>query len=210
MNRVASQDFPSHDHHWADASFIRRDRPPEINRNRTESNKPGRPGHPDPDAGAPGPHSLSRPEPGWTRLNDPERSDHMISRKTLEIRPVRSACENFRQPPEHPDRCTSPPNQLLVSRPQPGWTRLNDPERSEHSISRKTLEIRPVRSACENFRQPPEHPRFSPASTADALPAESVRQLHRTGTPKSGIVETVASGGASDCEGHGWLRIRLP
>ena len=154
-------------------------------------------------------HLFNRPEPGWTRLNEPERPEHPIPCKTLEIEPDSPPKENCRRTPEHRRLPLHTTRTHLFNRPEPGWTRLNEPERPEHPIPCKTLEIEPDSPPEENCRRTPEHRCPQESHSPGSSPPRTACELGGTRTQKSGIVDAEASGGEPDCEGRGWLRARL-
>ena len=98
---------------------------------------------------------LNEPERGWTRLNDPEQPEHPIPSKTQEIAcfspqnlfSAEHPTPTAKRPPgtsPRPARSRTKPTNIRqtdLNDPERGWTRLNDPERPEHPIPRKTLEI---------------------------------------------------------------------
>ncbi len=154
-------------------------------------------------------HLFNRPEPRWTRLNKPEQPEHPISRKTLEIEPDSPPKEKLPRSPEHHRLHLHTTRTHLCNRPELRWTRLNEPERPEHPIPCKTLEIEPDSPPKEKYRRTPEH-RCSQESHSPGSPLpRTACDLVGTRTERSGIVKAVASGGAPDCEGRGWLRARL-
>jgi hypothetical protein len=109
--------------------------------------------------------NLSQADKTITKSRQTTHPDLTISRKTLDRRlmlPLKknSAATRSIHPSDQSGRKSLQVTsiaQLCSADPEPGWTRLNEPEHPEQPMSHKTLGIAPPTAPTEIFGRTPEH-----------------------------------------------------